>query len=394
MTLNLCRNLKFKLDMQFIFERWARAHSRKEVSLSKLRKSVIGLAMVVGACATSMVMAEPITLVDQGGRTVTLQKPANRIASIPIPMASTIIAIDGSTSKLVGMNPTAKSAIVEGVLGTIFPTAKDIPSDITAPNFIPNIEELAATNPDLVIQWADYGSDLVDPITNAGLNVALISYGTEEKTRYYHEMVGKALGKPERVVEINGWRDAVAKEISEKAKAVPAEKRLKVLYLGRALTSLSASGNTGNYNAWQIELVGGINASDDVEGNGTTISPEQVAAWDPDVILLNSFEAELGVNRVYEDPILSLTKAAQNKKVYKMPLGGYRWDPPSQESPLSWMWLANLLHPDVFQYDLRAEMKRAFKSLYGYDLSDSEIDGILWMDMQGDATNYAQFKAK
>ncbi|MBW8284698.1 MAG: ABC transporter substrate-binding protein, partial [Rhizobium sp.] len=141
------------------------------------------LAAVLGLAGAAF--ADPITFTDQGGRTVTLPKAAERIASIPIPMASTIIAMDGGTSRLVGMNPTAKSAIVEGVLGKIFPQAKDIPSDITAPNFIPNVEELAATNPELVIQWADYGADLVDPISNAGLNVALISYGTEEKTRYY-----------------------------------------------------------------------------------------------------------------------------------------------------------------------------------------------------------------
>ncbi|MGO7165380.1 hypothetical protein ACCS78_41040, partial [Rhizobium johnstonii] len=58
---------------------------------------------------------------------------------------------------------------------------------------------------------------------------------------------------------------------------------------------------------------------------------------------LNAFEAKLNVDWVYNDPILSLTNAAKSKRVYKMPLGGYRWDPPSQESPLSWMWTANLL---------------------------------------------------
>jgi iron complex transport system substrate-binding protein len=362
--------------------------------LAQLPTFINGLIMIAAICAPSAALADPFTLTDQGGRTITLAKPAERVASIPIPMASTIIAIDGGTSKLVGMNPTAKSAIVEGVLGKIFPEARNIPSDITAPNFIPNVEELAATNPDLVIQWADYGSDMVNPITNAGLNVALISYGTEEKTRYYQDMVGKAIGKVERAAEVNRWREDVAAQMAEKAKTIPAERRPKVLYLGRALSSLTASGNKGNYNGWQIELVGAVNASADVQGNGTTISPEQIAEWNPDVILLNSFEAALGIDRIYKDPILSLTKAAQNKKVYKMPLGGYRWDPPSQESPLSWMWLANLLHPDVFKYDLRSEMKTAYKSLYNYELGEDEIDGILWTKMQADATNYAQFKAK
>lgn len=112
------------------------------------------------------------------------------------------------------------------------------------------------------------------------------------------------------------------------------------------------------------------------------------------VHLLNSFEPTLDLSRIYDDPILSLTKAAQNGKVYKMPLGGYRWDPPSQESPLAWMWLADLLHPDIFQYDLRAEMKKAYAMLYNYELSDADIDGILFMNMQAETTNYAQFKAK
>jgi iron complex transport system substrate-binding protein len=339
-------------------------------------------------------LADPIIITDQEKRTVTLSKPVERIASIPIPMASTIIAMDGGTSKLVGMNPTAKSAIVEGVLGRIFPEAKDIPSDITAPNFIPNVEELAATNPELVIQWADRGPDLVDPIVNAGLTALLISYGTEEKTKQYQAMVAAAMGKPERADLINGWRDQVAAEMAAKSKDIPAEKKPKVLYLGRALGSLTASGDKGNYNAFYINLVGATSASAGVEGQGTTISPEQIAEWNPDVILLNSFEAKLGLERIYDDPILSLTKAARDKRVYKLPLGGYRWDPPNQESPLTWMWLANLLHPDIFQYDLRGEMRQAYKTLYDYELTDEDIDGILWVGMQGDATNYAQFKVK
>lgn len=360
--------------------------------LPKLRLG--GSLALIASCFSTLALADPITVTDQGGRNVTLAGPAERIASIPIPMASTIIAIACSTDRLVGMNPTAKSAIVQGVLGRIFPQAKDIPTDITAPNFIPNVEELAATNPQLVIQWADYGSDLVDPITNAGLNVALISYGTEEKTRYYQNMVASLMGKPERAAAINGWRDQVASELAAKARTIAPENKPKVLYLGRALENLTASGSKGDYGSWYIDLVGGISASADVKGTGTTISPEQVAEWNPDVILLNSFEAKLGVERIYNDPILSLTKAAQNRKVYKMPLGGYRWDPPSQESPLTWMWLANLLHPDVFAYDLRGEMKKAYKSLYDYDLTDADMDGILWTDMQGNASNYAQFKAK
>ena len=337
---------------------------------------------------------ERIIFTDHENRTVTLEKPAERIAAIPIPMASTIISMDGGPSRLVGMNPTAKQAILDGILGKIFPEAKDIPSDITAPSFVPNVEELAATHPDLVIQWADRGPDLVDPITNAGLTAMLISYGTEQKAKEYQQMVATAMGKPERAEAINGWRDEVAGDMAGKAKVIADGDKPKVLYLQRAMDKLLASGAKGNYNTFYIELAGGVSASADLVGNGVTISAEQIAEWNPDVILLNNFESDLTIARIYDDPILSLTNAAQNHKVYRMPLGGYRWDPPNQESPLTWMWLANLLHPDVFQYDLRGEMSKAYKMLYNYELSDADIDGILWTEMQGGEANYAQFGVK
>lgn len=346
------------------------------------------------ALAATPAVAEEIRFTDHEGRMVTLSAPAERIASIPIPMASTLIAIDGATDRLVGMNPTAKSAIIEGILGRIFPEARDIPSDITAPNFIPNVEELARVNPDLVIQWAGRGPDYVDPITNAGLDLMTIMYGTEERTREYMTMAATAMGRPERIEEIIDWRARVEADIAQRTVTIPEAERPTVLYLLRAQENLRASGTENNYNAWYHMLAGGKNAAEDLVGGWSDISVEQIAAWDPDVIFLNSFEAELTLARILDDPILSLTSAAQSGRVYKMPLGGYRWDPPNQESPLTWMWTANLLHPDVFDYDLRAEMRDAYRVLYQYELTDADIDEILWMEMQGGMAHYGQFAAR
>jgi iron complex transport system substrate-binding protein len=355
-------------------------------------RDVASLAMAAVLTAIPA-QAQEIVFKDQVDREIRLAKPAERVVSIVIPMASTLIALDGGTSKLVGMNPTAKSAIIEGILGKIFPEAKDIPSDVTSPSFVPNVEALAAVDPDLVVQWGNEGEDKVAPLLNAGLNTMLILYGTEELTRDYMTIAATALGRPDRIRELVEWRDRMQKQIQASVAAIPKDKRPRVLYLGRALTDLNASGSNGSYTNWAIELAGGKNAAEQLAGT-VSINKEQIAAWNPDVILLNAFEADLEVNWVYNDPIVSLTNAARNRKVYKLPLGGYRWDPPSQESPLSWMWLANLLHPDVFSYDLRAEMKKAYKSLYGYELTEEDIDGILWIAKQGDATAYEQFKVR
>lgn len=354
----------------------------------RLPLCLAGFLLGVGPLA-----AAPITFTDHEDREVSLPAPAARIASIPIPLASTLIAIDGATDRLVGMNPTAKSAIMEGILGRIFPEARDIPSEITAPDFIANVEELARVNPDLVIQWAGRGPDYIDPITNAGLTLMTIRYGSEELTRDYMTMAAKAMGRDERIAPLIEWRAEVQADIEARTAGLAEEDRPTVLYLLRAQDTLRASGTKDNYNAWYHTLAGGRNAAEGMVGGWADVNVEQVATWNPDVIFLNSFEADLTLDRILEDPILSLTNAAQNGRVYKMPLGGYRWDPPSQESPLTWMWTANLLHPDLFDYDLRAEMRSAYQVLYGHDLTDAEIDEILLMDMQSGQANYAQFAA-
>jgi len=348
-----------------------------------------GLALAFAGAA----VAEEIVITDHENREIRLDAPASRIVTIPMPLASGVIALSGGADRLVGLNPLSLTAIREGILGKIFPDAVNIPDAVTGTDFVPNVEALAAVNPDLVVQWAGRGPEIVDPIVNAGLNTLLIKYGTEELTRQYMTMVATAIGKPERITELVGWRDVVQHEIEAKVARIPQEERPNVLYLGRSLSDITAAGDNGSYSSWYIALAGGRNAAAELDGT-SSINREQIAQWDPEVILLNSFEPNLDVNWVYDDPILSLTKAAQQHRVYKMPLGGYRWDPPSQESPLTWMWLAELLHPELFDYDLRAEMTKAYKTLYNYQLTEADIDGIIWTAQQGDSLGYDQFAAQ
>jgi len=355
--------------------------------------SILALAFSI-PWLMSPAQSQPVQITDMTGRKLELAAPASRIATIPIPLASTIIALDGKPDRLVGMNKLARSAIAEGILGRIFPKALEIPDTIAGANFAPNIEALAATRPDLVIQWGDRGDEIVKPIANAGLTTMLVAYGDEARGREFMNITAKAMGRSDRIGPIVEWRARVQAEIEAKTAAIPAEKKPRALYLLRFLEGVQAAGEGGAvYMDFWIKLAGGRNATAPLEGM-KSVNKEQVAAWDPEVIFLNSFEPQLTVDHVYNDPILSQTRAARAKRVYKMPLGGYRWDPPNQESPLTWMWVANLLHPDIFRYDLRAEMTRAYKTLYGHDLKPEEIDEILWMSMQGKSAHYDVFKGR
>lgn len=340
--------------------------------------------------------ADPISVKDQTGKEVTLQAPAERIVMIPIPSSSTVISLDGGPGRLVGMHPLAKSAIEEAILGEFFPEARNIASDILAgggtAGFAPNVEAIAALNPDLVVQWGDQATDVVGPLQNAGLTTALILYGDEQKARDIIALLGTLIGRTDKLAELIAWRDATTAAIETKVAAIAEADRPKVLYLLRAQSELRVSGDN-TYNDFYIKLAGGRNAAAEIDGQ-KPVNAEQIAAWNPDVILLNGFESELDVSRIYDDPVLGATSAAQSKRVYKMPIGGYRWDPPSQESPLTWMWLANLLHPDQFDFDVRGEITSWYGKLYGKVPSAEQIDAILRVAMNASGANYARFAAK
>ncbi|MBU3890322.1 ABC transporter substrate-binding protein [Methylosinus sporium] len=351
----------------------------------------LGVAALLIGCAAPL-RAQASCFDDLTARQVCLDRPAERVVTIPMPSASTFIAVDGAAQRLVGMHPASKRAIDEGLLGRIFPQARAIDASIAgagSDGFMPNVETLARLDPDIVVQWGDRGDDIVGPLRNAGLTAALLRYGTEPFARGNLTLMGDIAGKPERAKALIAWRDATIADIEKAARDIRDGRRLKVVFLQRAASGLAAAG-ANSYNDFCIRLVGGVNAAAELVGAGA-VNAEQIAQWDPDVILLNSFEEQLAPARIYDDAILSATRAARERRVYKMPIGGYRWDPPSQESPLTWMWLADILYPGAFHFDLRAEIARAYRLLYGFSPSDSDMDEILRIRTNGDARHYERF---
>lgn len=359
-----------------------------------MRTTTAGLAVVaaaligVNACAN----AQETHFRDLEGHEVTIAHPVKRVVTLPIPSASTFIAIDGSPRRLVGIHPEARAAIRDGILGRIFPAARDIDSSITAggaDGFTPNVETIAMLDPDVVVQWGGRGDDIVAPLRNAGLTTALLLYGTESYARGNLTMLGAIAGKPARAQEFIAWRAATITDLEKKTAVLALAERPKVLYLQRALGALVAAGRN-TYNDYTIRLAGGVNAAGSLSG-ALAVNAEQIAAWNPDVILLNGFETALSPAQIYANPILAATAAARSQRVYKMPLGGYRWDPPSQESPLTFMWLADLLHPKVFSYDLRAQILSAYRMLYGVGVSAADLDDVLRLRQNHGSRGYEVF---
>ena len=332
-------------------------------------------------------LANAFDVVDQKNRTIQFDNPVKRVVSIPIPAPSMFMAIDGYADKLVGVHQLTKTAMKGRFMGRLFPEVLQLPSDFVGGgfNFMPNVERVLSLKPDLVFQWGNYGDEIFDPLTNAGLKVAAIKIRNEQDTREWIRIMSTVLGKEDKALKMVNWREETMRAV--KANSSKIEKKKNILYFRLFRNNLQVAGK-GTYNDFYINLVGGVNPAAGNKGF-YNVTPEQVVAWNPDIVLMNGFEPKLSPKNYIEHPVFSVTDAAINKTVYSMPLGGYRWDPPNQESPLTWMWLGMLTDSDQHKYSLRDEIKRSYKMLYETNPSDQDLNEILKMKMNAGSKGYS-----
>jgi iron complex transport system substrate-binding protein len=334
----------------------------------------------------------PISITDQRGKTLTFARPVTRVVTIPMPAASLLVAVDRSAEHLTAMHNASWVAMRDGIMGTIFPKALELPHEIATQDFTANVESVRALDPDVVIQWSD--AQLTEPLERAGLTVVgLTNTGKQEDVDAWAAMFAALLGKPERAVDIKARSDlelaAVKRLAATRGAAGPS-----ILYFNRFAGGLKVAA-ANSYNDFYIKLVGGTNPAtghDPLKGSGMVgLDVEQVLRWDPEIILLGNFDNALPQD-LYADPVWQTVSAVRNRRVYKVPLGGYRWDPPGQESPLMWHWLSDIAFPQQ-QSLLRNKVVEYFDFLYSHKPSAAELDRILWTTANAGSDHYRQFNA-
>lgn len=335
---------------------------------------------------------QSISITDQRGKTVTFARPVTRVVTIPMPAASLLVAVDRTADHLAAMHNVSWVAMRDGIMGTMFPRALSVPHEIATQDFTANVESVRALNPDVVIQWSD--EQLIEPLEKAGLQViGLKNTGRQEDVDAWVTMFAAMLGKPARATEIKARSDSELAAVKAQAAGRSAEGP-SILYFNRFTGGLKVAA-TNSYNDFYIKLIGGTNPAtgkDPLPGSGMVgLDVEQVLSWDPEVILLGNFDSAMPQD-LYSDPVWQNVSAVRSRRVYKVPLGGYRWDPPGQESPLMWHWLADIAFPQQ-QSPLRGKATEYFRFLYNHELTAVELDKILWTAANGGSAHYQQFNA-
>jgi iron complex transport system substrate-binding protein len=348
---------------------------------------LIAVISTTALAASELSNNDTMTVMDQRGKEITIPENVERIITIPRPAASLLFALDGSTKRLAGMDPLSMNTADKDLLQKMAPGFSSVPTDFVNSKMEPNVEETLKLKPDVVFQWAHLGDDRITPLENAGIPVIGLLYGTQDDLEEWMNIFGTVLGKEEKAKGLIGYHQKIRQEIEEKTAKISEDEKPRVLYMYQG-RKLDTSGS-GTYNSWYINMTGCKNAAGEMSGEHN-VNMEQIIKWDPEIILLGNFDnttpSDLIDNNITGQDWSTIT-AIKNKQIYKVPNGLFRWDPPSQESPLMWEWLATIAHPELFNYDIKEGMKEFYKQYYNYSLTEGDIAKILNCDINSDSAN-------
>lgn len=312
------------------------------------------------------------------------QKDIDRIIILckhPVPFV--LLGLDGSDQRLIGINPETKKTMTTKVIGKYFPRFEDISDKVCTKSFTPNIEEIVRLNPDVIFTWEMFPGT-IDQMRKFNLNVVGVHYdGSEQNDRYMINLLADAIGRRERADSMIAWRDHVLQDIKTVSDSMTETEKPKVIFLYNY--DNFTVGGENCYENFCINTAGGINLGNGL-GIDRAVNIEQILAWNPDIILYGGWRDDITPMQIYQNELLAKVSAIKTKRVFKMP----HWA--SNESPLIWMWMAELFHPEHFDYDIGAEIKSVYKWQYDAALTDEEVERVLFYQENALSPFYANFK--
>lgn len=320
-------------------------------------------------------------ILDQNGREVEMKAVPARIITTALPLPAVYYLVTGSCQELVGIHPASMSAAETSVLSAMAPELMEAETGfIKGKEF--NIEEMMKLAPDAVIFWGSY-EEQQRLLENAGIPAVAVKgkdWDVLETLREWTRILGDMTGKQEAVGEIITYAEKTQQMIDTRLGTLEEKNKPRGMILFRHDNEEITVSGSEHYGQYWLESTGAVNVASELKAI-SAVNMEQIYTWNPEVIFISNFtefQPEDLFNNTIKGQDWSKVKAVQEGRVYKIPLGIFRWYPPSGDAPLMLKWMAQKNHPAIFNdYDIKEEMKQYYQEFYNYNLTDDEIERIL-----------------
>lgn len=242
-----------------------------------------------------------------------------------------------------------------------------------------NLEALAAADPQIIIDVGEAKKTVVEDMDGIqeqlGIPTVFIEATTETMPECYI-MLGDLLGLEDDAKVLSDYCDEIYTLMSGTMEKIGEENKVDILYcLGDSGNSVIAR---GSYHSEIIDLLANNLAIVDdpsSKGSGNEVSMEQIYNWNPNYIIFapNSVYSSVGSDDAWQG-----LDAINSGNYYEVPIGPYNWMgfPPSVNRYMGMLWMAQLLYPDDFTYDLYEEAVRYYDLFFHRELTREEFDEL------------------
>lgn len=353
------------------------SHNRSEVKEAMKKRIgilLVGILLVgsLGGCTPKVekevvevqeAAAYPRTVTDQMGREVTIEKAPERIVSSYYIASSLLIAL-GAEERVVGIEMKADTREIYKLAAPQFLELPAVGNSKTI-----NVEECLALDADLVIIPTRL-KEFIPQLEALNIPVMVVEPESIEAFLACVELVGIAINEEDKAAELIDYHHEVMAEAKALTEQVEKRPRVYLAGSGELLRTCTAR----MYQHSLIEMAGGENVSATLEEDyWVNISPEQLLAWNPEVIYAVSY-ADYGLDAITEDGKYGTLEAVKNGDVYTFPSSIEPWDYPTPSSALGIFWTIHNLHPALFSRESYVEeAQRFYEDFYDVQVSEEAL---------------------
>ena len=338
------------------------------------------LALVLGLTACGVLPAdsaepvgETVVFTDDCGRDVVIPAEISRIAATG-PVAQVIlytIAPDMFVGLASRWNASARGVVSQDYLdlpylGQLYNTANL------------NVEELALADPQIIVdigQAMTAGAGDLDTLSaQTGIPTVYVEASLETMPRTFRTL-GRLLGREEKAEKMALFCERVYGRTMSIMEQV-GDNRAKALYvLGKSGLNVLAK---DSFHSQLIDLLTDNVAVVDVpgsKGSGNEVMLEQIALWDPELIL---FAPDANYETASRTDTWKELTAISTGKYLKVPESPWNWvgTPAAVQRYLGMIWLTAQLYPEYCDYDARAEVMEFYELFYGCTLTEAQFHDL------------------
>ncbi len=242
-----------------------------------------------------------------------------------------------------------------------------------------SVEEIASTQSDLVLMKATHFQSIAKKLDNLGVPNFTMNLETYADWQKEIPELGKLLKNTARANEILSLYDERLNPIEKTAASIGESEKKSVLIIQGSMTD-----NTYSYKiapdswmqTWMAETIGAKavwKGANEAANGWSTVSFEQIAAWDPDVIILVSYRtpSDEYLSAIYNSPVWSTLSAVKNKQVIASPYDMMNYIQPVSSWILGLQWMAKEVYPTRYMdMDMTEQVASFYKDFY--NLTDPE----------------------